>query len=90
MAYIPDGMTPEQWRRLKEEEAKAQAKKKLGAYGPQTFQSRSMAAFQKDLEAGKTGHLMPVFNAKDKVKKGQIKAEDIPYMQRGAYVEILL
>ena len=28
-------------------------------------------------------HLVPVFDAKEKVKKGEIKAEDIPYMQRG-------
>jgi hypothetical protein len=26
---------------------------------------------------------MPVFNAEEKVKKGLIKREDIPYMQRG-------
>lgn len=26
---------------------------------------------------------MPVFNAKEKVKKGEIKPSDIPYMQRG-------
>jgi hypothetical protein len=28
-------------------------------------------------------HLMPMFNAKDKLKSGSIKREDIPYMQRG-------
>ena len=26
---------------------------------------------------------MPEFNAKDRVKKGELKVEDIPYMQRG-------
>jgi hypothetical protein len=26
---------------------------------------------------------MPMFNAKDKLKSGSIKREDIPYMQRG-------
>ncbi|KAL3906407.1 MAG: hypothetical protein SGARI_004021, partial [Bacillariaceae sp.] len=36
-----------------------------------------------DLEKGKAGHLMPMFNAKDKIKNGRIKQEDIPYMQRG-------
>lgn len=35
------------------------------------------------MEKGKAGHLMPVFNAKEKVKKGLIKPEDVPYMQRG-------
>ena len=29
------------------------------------------------------GHLMPMMNAKEKLKKGAIKEEDIPYMQRG-------
>jgi hypothetical protein len=35
------------------------------------------------LERGEASHLMPVFNAKQKVKKGELKVEDIPYMQRG-------
>jgi len=26
---------------------------------------------------------MPEFNAKERVKKGELKVEDIPYMQRG-------
>jgi hypothetical protein len=29
------------------------------------------------------GHLLPMFNAKEKLKSGKIKQEDIPYMQRG-------
>lgn len=56
--------------------------KKLGAFGPQSFKSRSLLAFQTDLEKGKAGHLMPVLNAKKKLKAGEIKQEDIPYMQR--------
>ena len=28
-------------------------------------------------------HLLPVLNAKEKVRRGIIKPEDIPYMQRG-------
>jgi hypothetical protein len=81
--YIPDGMTPEQWRKFKENEKSANAKKNFGAFGPQSFKSRSLQAFQQDLEKGKAGHLLPVFNAKEKVKQGKIKQEDIPYMQRG-------
>ena len=57
--------------------------KNLGAFGVQTFKSRSLVAFQKDLEDGKTAHLMPMFNAKELLKQKKIKAEDIPYMQRG-------
>ena len=65
------------------EKEKAELKqKKLGAFGPQSFKSRSLLAFQTDLEKGKANHLMPVFNAKAKLKAGKIKQEDIPYMQR--------
>ena len=59
------------------------AKKNYAAFGPQSFKSRSLQSFQKELERGTAGHLMPVFNAKEKVKSGQIRQEDIPYMQRG-------
>lgn len=58
-------------------------KKKFGAFGPQSFQSRSLQSFQKELEQGKASHLMPVFNAKKLVQEGKIKNEDVPYMQRG-------
>lgn len=75
-------MTPEQYRKLKEKEQIEAKNKKYAAYGPQSFKSRSLKAFQTDLEAGKTGHLLPVFNAKDRLKKGEISAKDIPYMQR--------
>jgi hypothetical protein len=44
--YVPDGMSPEQWRKLKEKEKQAKTNKDLGAYGPSTFQSRSLRAFQ--------------------------------------------
>jgi hypothetical protein len=76
-------MTAEQYRKFKEKEKAKTQGKNLGAYGVQTFKSRSMVAFQKDLEQGKAGHLMPVFNAKELLKQKKIKPEDIPYMQRG-------
>lgn len=81
--YIPDGMTPEQWKKFKQQEKDSEAKKKYGAFGPQSFKSRSMQAFQQDLEKGKASHLLPVFNAKEKMKAGKLKKEEIPYMQRG-------
>lgn len=81
--YVPDGMTPEQYRKLKESEKEASRGKNLGAFGVQTFKSRSLVAFQKDLENGKAAHLMPMFNAKELLKQKKIKTEDIPYMQRG-------
>jgi hypothetical protein len=35
------------------------------------------------LERGEATHMMPVENAKEKLRKKEIKLEDIPYMQRG-------
>jgi hypothetical protein len=46
MGYVPDGMSPEQWRKLQEQEKKAKGNKDYGAYGPSTFKSRSLRAFQ--------------------------------------------
>jgi hypothetical protein len=83
VGYVPDGFTAAQWKQKQAKEKEDMKKKKFGAFGPQGFKSRSMQSFQSDLEKGKAGHLMPVFNAKEKVKKGQLKQEDIPYMQRG-------
>ena len=41
-----------------------------------------MEEFQKGREAGKLDYNMPVFNAKEKLRKGLITESDIPYMQR--------
>ncbi|MEM7296895.1 MAG: hypothetical protein AAF391_01360, partial [Bacteroidota bacterium] len=74
----------ESYKKFKaDEKAKAQRKKNLGGMGPRGFKSRSMQSFQEAMERGEATHLMPVFNAKEKVARGQIKKEDIPYMQRG-------
>mmetsp|Transcript_56824 Transcript_56824/g.164908 ORF Transcript_56824/g.164908 Transcript_56824/m.164908 type:complete len:210 (-) Transcript_56824:37-666(-) len=81
--YVPSGFTPEEYKKFKEAEAKKKAKQNLGGLGPRGFKSRSFQSFQEALERGETTHLMPVFNAKDKVKRGELKVEDIPYMQRG-------
>lgn len=76
-------MSPDQWSKLKKSEKEIHSKKNLGAYGiTKGFKSRSLQAFQADLEKGKTGHLMPMFDAARKLKSGTIKADDIPYMQR--------
>lgn len=83
MGYVPSGFTPEQWRRKQEEEKAKEKGKKYGATGPQSFKSRSLQSFQTDLEKGKAEHLMPVMFAKDRVKKGELRPEDVPYMQRG-------
>mmetsp|Transcript_24746 Transcript_24746/g.36670 ORF Transcript_24746/g.36670 Transcript_24746/m.36670 type:complete len:212 (-) Transcript_24746:2029-2664(-) len=85
-AYVPDGFTKESYAKFKAQEARKkqeQAKKNLGRMGPKGFQSRSFQSFQEALEKGEASHLMPEFNAKERVKKGELKVEDIPYMQRG-------
>ena len=77
--YVPDGFTPESYKKFKEEEAKKKAQaKNLGAVGPKGFKSRSFQSFQEALERGEAEHLLPVLNAKEKVKKGELKVEDIP------------
>ena len=80
--YVPSGMSPEQWKKFKADEA-AKKKKNLGAMGPKGFKSRSFQSFQEALERGEATHLLPVENAKERVKRGELKVEDIPYMQRG-------
>jgi hypothetical protein len=85
--YVPDGLTKEQWEKMKKKEQ--EAKKNLGRVGPRGFKSRSMQSFQEALERGEASHLMPVFNAKERIAKGELKKEDIPYMQRGgAWVRV--
>eukprot|EP00339_Tiarina_fusa_P014658 CAMPEP_0117051716 /NCGR_PEP_ID=MMETSP0472-20121206/35727_1 /TAXON_ID=693140 ORGANISM="Tiarina fusus, Strain LIS" /NCGR_SAMPLE_ID=MMETSP0472 /ASSEMBLY_ACC=CAM_ASM_000603 /LENGTH=218 /DNA_ID=CAMNT_0004766025 /DNA_START=90 /DNA_END=746 /DNA_ORIENTATION=- len=81
-AYVPDGFTPESYKKFQQAEA-ARKKKNLGRMGPKGFQSRSFQSFQEAMERGEATHLMPVFNAKEKLKTGKIRPEDIPYMQRG-------
>ena len=82
--YVPSGFTPESYKKFKEQEAKKKAaKKNLGGMGPRGFKSRSMQSFQEAMERGEAKHLLPVMNAEERVRKGELKPEDIPYMQRG-------
>ncbi|CAM9342311.1 unnamed protein product [Discosporangium mesarthrocarpum] len=75
MGYVPDGLSPDEWKKIQAKEK--QAKTNLGRVGPNRFKSRSFQAWQ---ESG-AGHLFPVDPRK--VKSGEVKAEDVPYMQRG-------
>eukprot|EP00522_Entomoneis_paludosa_P015672 CAMPEP_0172451240 /NCGR_PEP_ID=MMETSP1065-20121228/9353_1 /TAXON_ID=265537 /ORGANISM="Amphiprora paludosa, Strain CCMP125" /LENGTH=211 /DNA_ID=CAMNT_0013203171 /DNA_START=69 /DNA_END=704 /DNA_ORIENTATION=+ len=82
--YVPDGFTPESYKKFKAEEAKKNARKQnLGAMGPKGFKSRSFQSFQEALERGEAEHLLPVDFAEERIRKGELKPEDIPYMQRG-------
>lgn len=70
MEYIPDGLSKEQWQKLKQKEEEANKGKNLGAIGITKFKSRSFEAWQK------TGaeHLFPV--------DPSVPLEKRPYMMR--------
>jgi hypothetical protein len=76
--YVPDGFTAQSYKKFKEDEKKKVAKLNLGGVGPRGFKSRSMQSFQEAMERGEAEHLLPVLNAKERVKKGELKMEDIP------------
>merc|ERR1712054_503828 len=79
MGYVPDGLTKEQYEKIKKKDKDAAALNKARV-GVNRFRSRSMQAFQEAMERGEAGHLYPV--DPNLVKQGKIKYEDIPYMQR--------
>ena len=77
--YVPDGMTADQYKKLKDKEKASQPKNFFGK-GPRDYKSRSFEEFVKGRESGELDYNMPMFFAKDKLAKGEIKPEDIPYM----------
>lgn len=77
MAYVPDGLTPEQWKALKKKEEEERKKKNFGAGGTRGFKSRSMWSFIEAYEKGEAQHLYPVDPSK--VKTGEIPLKDVPY-----------
>ena len=78
--YVPDGLTEEEWKEIKSK--KSQRKMKFDGTSGMKFRSRSFYEFNKGREEGKLQYNMPMENAKEKLKKGLIRPEDIPYMQR--------
>lgn len=81
-AYVPDGLTPEQWNKIKKQEQEKNKGKDLGRLGPRGFKSRSMEAWQKAYERGEAGHAFAPLNYKQKLQQGLLKPQDIPYMLR--------
>ena len=79
MGYIPDGLSKAEWEALKKKEKNT---KNLGASGPRGYKSRSFQSFLEAKERGEADYNMPMFNAKEKLARGEIKEIDIPYMQR--------
>jgi hypothetical protein len=80
-AYVPSGMSKEEWAKIQKKEKEAKSKKKFGLGGARGFESRSMQSFQEARERGEADHLFPV-NPAD-VASGKIALKDVPYMQRG-------
>ena len=79
--YIPDGLTKDEWNDIKKRDQKKKKLKFEGTSGMK-FKSRSFYDFAKGREDGKLEYNMPMEKASEKLKKGLIKPEDIPYMQR--------
>jgi hypothetical protein len=82
-AYIPDGLSAEQWNKIKKQEATKYNGIDLGRLGPRGFKSRSMEAWQKAYERGEADHAFAPFNFQEKLRKGLITKSDVPYMVRG-------
>ena len=78
--YIPDGLTKDEWNSIKKKDQKK--KLKFEGTSGMKFKSRSFYDFAKGREDGKLEYNMPMEKASEKLKKGLIKPEDIPYMQR--------
>lgn len=82
-SYVPDGLSAEQYERIKVEERRRLQGKDLARLGPRGFKSRSMEAWQLAYEKGQATHAFAPLNYKEKLQKGVIKKEDVPYMVRG-------
>ena len=82
MAYVPDGMTAEQYRKIQQKEKDKKAAADLARNGARGFKSRSFKSFQASLERGENAKNYATFNAKERLAKGELREADIPYMQR--------
>ena len=81
-AYIPDGLTAEEYNRIKDSD-KTKLGKNLGRLGPRGFESRSLQAWQQAMDQGEAGHKFAPLSYKKKLSSGQMRPEEIPYMVRG-------
>ena len=83
-AYVPQGLTAEQYSSIKKQDQK-RVGKDLGRLGPRGFKSRSMQAWQEAYEKGETGHAFAPFGYREQLKQGKLKREQVPYMVRGGH-----
>lgn len=82
MGYVPDGLTPEQYRNIKKQDENRLGKD-LGRLGPRGFKSRSMQAWQEAYERGEAAHNIAPIGYRKKIKEGKLRKEEVPYMVRG-------
>jgi len=81
-AYVPDGLSPAEYNRIKAEDKKKMGKD-LGRLGPRGFKSRSMQAWQEAYEKGLATHSFAPFGYREARAAGKLRKEEIPYMVRG-------
>merc|ERR1719450_1542488 len=67
---------------MQQKEKAAAAAKNNAKNGARGFKSRSFKSFQESLERGENAKNFAMFDTKKKLARGEIKMEDIPYMQR--------
>lgn len=82
VGYVPDGLTPEQYNKIKQQDKKNKGQN-LGGLGPKGFTSRSLKAWQEAYEKGDAGHTFAPIGYRKQLKQGKIRKEEIPYMVRG-------
>ena len=81
--YVPDGLTVEQYNKIRQQDASKAKGKDFAKVGPKGFKSRSMQAWQEAFERGEAGHTFAMVGYQEKLKKGLVRREDVPYMVRG-------
>jgi hypothetical protein len=81
-AYVPDGLTAEEYGRIRKAENDRYQGKNLGRLGPRGFKSRSLQSWQMAFEKGHATHYVAPVGYKKMLRNGSLKLEDVPYMVR--------
>ena len=82
-AYIPSGLSADQYKQIKKQDAAKTKGKDLGRVGPRGFQSRSMQAWQEAYEKGLVDHAFaPIGSFRQKLRDGTMRPQDVPYTLR--------
>lgn len=81
-AYVPDGLSLEQYRKVKSQDEKKKGKN-LGALGPRGFKSRSIQAWQEAHDKGLSKHNFAPIGYRQKLQNGTLKKSEVPYTVRG-------